>query len=83
MTDKQPEALRLADALRGHRPPDEGRYEVAQKAAAELRRLQEENARLRFAAEHALKFCVELGENRWGNRVGVEHALRVALGEKK
>ncbi len=54
MTDKQPEALRLADALD---PKDEGSKTVLTiylaDAAAELRRLHEVNAELL----EALEFC--------------------------
>ncbi len=54
MTDKQPEALRLADALD---PKDEGSKTVLTiylaDAAAELRRLHEVNAEL----VEALEFC--------------------------
>lgn len=42
MTDKQPEALRLADALQAEFPG----YEVSDVAAAELRHLHEVNQRL-------------------------------------
>lgn len=52
MTDKQPEALRLADLL--ERDPSEwGGLTLGWKAAAELRRLHEVNADL----IDALQFC--------------------------
>ncbi len=57
MTDKQPEALRLAagiDALRTWRPDD-----VHRKAAAELRRLSALNAELVEALREVLRS--------WGN----------------
>ena len=44
MTDKQPEALRLADAIT--HPEGEPNWETCVKAAAELRRLHEVNAEL-------------------------------------
>ena len=50
MTNKQPEALRLADELRGT-PFESTRYE----AAAELRRLHEVNAELVEALSVALR----------------------------
>jgi hypothetical protein len=57
MTDKQPEALRLADAIT--HPEGEPNWETCVKAAAELRRLHEVNAELlealRFIAEHNLE----------------------------
>lgn len=52
MTDKQPEALRIADLL--ERDPSEwGGLTLGWKAAAELRRLHEVNADL----IDALQFC--------------------------
>ena len=49
MTDKQPLALKLADAL------EEKDYPPRRAAAAELRRLHEVNAELVEVAKHALE----------------------------
>lgn len=52
MTDKQPEALRLADDLDG---ACNGPLDFKHKAAAELRRLHEVNAELVEALEYVIK----------------------------
>jgi hypothetical protein len=54
MTDKQPEALRLADALDLYSTGDEHQRDVEQ-AAAELRRLHEVNAELVYACTTIVK----------------------------
>ena len=46
MTDKQPEALRLAEAFSGLRRFSPEHFALLEKAAAELRRLHEVNAEL-------------------------------------
>ncbi len=51
MTDKQPEALRLADILQ-HKIPS---IECLEIAAAELRRLHDVNAELVEALEYVIK----------------------------
>jgi hypothetical protein len=55
MTDKQPEALRLADHLE-----DQGYY-LDSDAAAELRRLHEVNAELVEALENCEAFLLSAG----------------------
>ena len=47
MTDKQPEALRLADEFDGLRRFSPEHFVLLEKAAAELRRLHEENESLK------------------------------------
>ncbi len=67
---EQPEALRLADILQ-HKLPS---VECLERAAAELRRLQAENERLRTEKarwETAVRACVEMSNGReteWGER---------------
>ena len=55
MTDKQPEALRLADELE--------MWTQGEPAAAELRRLHEVNAELMEAAQAMLAVCYDMERN--------------------
>ena len=77
MTDKQSEALRLADILEFKIPS----IECLEKAAAELRRLHEVNAEL----VEALEKLARLGNgDQYGNSIGNEiaqEALRKAQGD--
>ena len=103
---EQPEALRLADALKGQvqvnprvgeNDPDCGYVHELDKlideAAAELRRLHEENERLRLENgrwEAAVRSCVEMSngrESEWGDRAqwafGFLHAAIARAEEPK
>jgi hypothetical protein len=78
MTDKQPKALRLADAL------EEKEYPPRRAAAVELRRLHEVNAEL----VAALDKLARLGNgDRYGNSIGntiaQEAILAKATGEQQ
>lgn len=79
MTDKQPEALRLADILQ-HKIPS---IECLEIAAAELRRLHEVNAEL----VEALDKLARLGNgDRYGNSIGntiAQKAIAKATGEQQ
>ena len=67
MTDKQPEALRLADALK-HLPHHRLGY-IQDQAAAELRRLHEVNAELVEALEYIIKGV----PSTWVGEIGRAH----------
>jgi len=77
MTDKQPEALRLADALE-----ELYGYADTDAAAAELRRLHEVNAELLAALDKLAR----LGNgDRYGNSIGntiAQEAIAKATGEQ-
>jgi hypothetical protein len=77
MTDKQPEALLIAESLKGL-----SEWECANRAAAELRRLHEVNAELL----EALDKLARLGNgDRYGNSIGntiAQEAIAKATGEQ-
>jgi hypothetical protein len=77
MTDKQPEALRLADLIDDRHAT----YGDIDEAAAELRRLHEVNAEL----VEALDKLARLGNgDRYGNSIGntiAQEAIAKATGE--
>jgi hypothetical protein len=81
MTDKQPEALRLADWI------ERGNYnhEDVTKAAAELRRLHEVNAELveifkRIRLEQGFACECGIEDSTWGL---IESAIAKATGEQQ
>lgn len=73
MTDQQPEALRLADALVKHLGGN-----TATQAAAELRRLYEVNEGLVEALQMAAQYTVLLDDF---TRAAIRDALVVARGD--
>jgi len=81
MTDKQPEALRLAKSLDFYSTGDKHQRDVEQ-AAAELRRLHQVNAELLAALDKLAR----LGNgDRYGNSIGntiAQEAIAKATGEQ-
>jgi len=71
MSEKQPEALRLADALRGCAVTSNEWFQILDDASEELRRLHAENAELRKDAER----LDWISENPIHD-IGISHDLR-------
>lgn len=78
MTDKQPEALRLAEAFSGLRRFSPEHFALLEKAAAELRRLHEVNAEL----VEALRVVIRGVPDTWDGVKQAKAVLAKAQGEK-